>query len=154
MQSAFGVNVVASEPWLRPQIASFTNQNVQLIKNISNDAATQIEGIVQRGFATGAGVGNIKEQIEQRYAITKRRSQLIARDQVSKLNGQLTEYRHKEVGIERYRWVTAGDERVRSSHAELNNKIFSYNNPPSVGNPGQPVQCRCVAQPLIEGFDE
>lgn len=79
------------------------------------------------------------------------RYDLIARDQTSKLNSELTRVRHLEAGIKRYRWRTAGDERVRHAHSMLNNHSRRWNEPhPTEGHPGSQINCRCVAQGIIE----
>jgi hypothetical protein len=48
----------------------------------------------------------------------------------------------------RYIWRTEQDARVRPSHAANNGKIFSMDNPPSTGNPGEDYNCRCWAEPM------
>lgn len=80
----------------------------------------------------------------------RNRADLIARDQIGKLNGRLTQYRQQSSGIGRYEWSTSRDERVRASHAEREGKIFSWDNPPPDGHPGMPIRCRCVALPVID----
>lgn len=40
-----------------------------------------------------------------------------------------------------YIWRTAGDDKVRSSHAANNGKIFSWDNPPETGHPGEDYGC-------------
>lgn len=47
----------------------------------------------------------------------------------------------------RYMWVTAGDEKVRPSHAANDLKIFDWDDPPPTGNPGDEPGCRCTAMP-------
>ncbi|MDZ5762069.1 Phage-domain containing protein [Candidatus Cyrtobacter comes] len=52
-----------------------------------------------------------------------------------------------------YVWRTIGDEKVRTSHQE--NKIFTKNNPPATGgHPGADYNCRCIAEPYIQGVTE
>ena len=46
-----------------------------------------------------------------------------------------------------YIWHTKGDDKVRSSHAARDGKIFNYNVPPEGGNPGEDYNCRCWAEP-------
>lgn len=46
-----------------------------------------------------------------------------------------------------YIWRTRGDNKVRASHAANNGKIFSWNDPPPTGHPGEDFRCRCWAQP-------
>ncbi len=37
---------------------------------------------------------------------------------------------------------------MRSSHADYDDRIFSWDNPPPDGHPGQAYGCRCYAEPL------
>lgn len=54
-----------------------------------------------------------QEGITEIIRNTQSRSDLIARDQLSKLNGQVTKRRQQEIGLTIYKWNTALDERVR-----------------------------------------
>ena len=58
------------------------------------------------------------------------------------------------MGISEYRWGTAGDERVRETHEANDGKVFRWDTPPAeTGHPGNDVQCRCTARPIIpRGF--
>jgi hypothetical protein len=47
-----------------------------------------------------------------------------------------------------YVWRTRGDKKVRSSHSANNGKIFSWDNPPPTGHPGEDYGCRCNAEPV------
>ncbi len=49
---------------------------------------------------------------------------------------------------EMYVWRTRGDGNVRGTHQANNGKIFTRDNPPETGHPGQEWGCRCVAEPL------
>ena len=46
-----------------------------------------------------------------------------------------------------YVWRTAGDGRVRGSHAARNGQIFAWADPPEHGHPGQEPNCRCWPEP-------
>jgi len=48
-----------------------------------------------------------------------------------------------------YIWHTRGDDKVRSSHATNDGKIFSWDNPPATGHPGVDYGCRCRAEAYI-----
>lgn len=47
-----------------------------------------------------------------------------------------------------YIWHTAGDDRVRESHAANAGKVFAWAHPPGTGNPGEDFNCRCWAEPV------
>ena len=68
------------------------------------------------------------------------------------LNGQLTKERQTDLGVEQYIWRTVGDERVREEHEILDGEVFSWDNPPEPGQPGDDYQCRCTAEPILPEF--
>lgn len=49
---------------------------------------------------------------------------------------------------DKYIWRTVEDDKVRSSHRQYNGKIFSWDNPPQGGHPGEDYNCRCWAEPV------
>jgi SPP1 gp7 family putative phage head morphogenesis protein len=150
-KSVLGVNIIAAEPWLQGQINSYVAENVTLIKSIPEQGFKNVEGIVQRGFAAGRRAEDVQKDLVSQFGVTKRRGELIARDQVSKLNGNLTKYRQQEVGIKRFIWQTSGDERVRSAHAALNGKEYNWDEGAPGGIfPGGPILCRCGSSPLFD----
>ena len=51
-----------------------------------------------------------------------------------------------------YIWRTQCDGQVRPSHLELEGKIFSDDNKPSFGHPGEDNNCRCWAEPLPQNI--
>ena len=50
----------------------------------------------------------------------------------------------------RYIWRTQGDKDVRSTHANREGQIFSWDNPPPGGHPGEDYGCRCTAETIKE----
>ncbi len=148
MRAAFGVNIFQREPFINSSLNSFAIENVSLITKMETEYLSTVEGIVQRGVRQGQSSATIAKDLKKRLDVTKSRARLIARDQVSKLNGQLTELRQTNLGIEKYIWRTAQDERVRPTHRAHNGKKFDWDNPPSnTGHPGEDIQCRCYAEP-------
>lgn len=146
--AAFGTTVFQREPWLNSELNSFTRQNVSLISNMQADYLASIEGVVQRGIQNGDRITTIRKDIEKRTDVTKSRAQLIARDQVGKLNGNLTELRQTNLGVTRYTWRDSDDQRVRPNHASKDGEVFEWDNPPAdTGHPGHDYQCRCYAEP-------
>jgi SPP1 gp7 family putative phage head morphogenesis protein len=152
LHAAFGTDVFQREPWLNETLNSWTKENTSLIKTMSDDYISQVEGTVQRGIRSGQSVKNLTRDIQERTGATKSRAKLIARDQTSKLNGQLTELRQTNIGVKKYVWQDSDDKRVRSSHHANDGKTFSWNKAPAnTGHPGEDYQCRCWAEPI---FDE
>lgn len=59
----------------------------------------------------------------------------------------LNQTRQAALGIDQYIWTTAGDNRVRSSHASREGKTFSWDN--GAIHPGSEPNCRCTAVPML-----
>ncbi len=76
--------------------------------------------------------------------------ELIARDQLGKLHGQINRRKQESLGIDEYEWETSHDERVRESRRERQGKVFSWSKLPPEGHPGYPIRCRCIALPVID----
>lgn len=150
--SAITIDVFGAEEPVRRQLAVFVADNVRLIKSIPEQALTQVEGVVLSGVRRGARASEIASGIKERFGVTRSRATLIARDQVGKFNGELTQLRHQEAGIDEYIWRTSKDERVRKEHKDRDGEHFKWSAPPPDGHPGEPVQCRCTAEPNLEKF--
>lgn len=140
-----------SSPNIAEKVETMTAANVQLIKSIHSQYLDKVQNAVTQALVSGTLNKDLSAQIKAIGQTTEKRAAFIARDQSSKLNAALTQARHEDLGITKYMWSTAGDERVRDSHAELDGQVFSYDKPPAVGNPGHDFNCRCVAIPV---FDE
>lgn len=154
IRSVLGVDVIAAEPWLADMMTSWVNENRKLIRTIPQRELDDIEGIVQRGLRSGDNISNIRDDIRKRYNNSEYRARLIARDQIAKLNGQITEQRQTQLGITHAIWVTSGDERVRDSHALLDGTRFSWEEGagPDGIFPGQEINCRCISAPDLSGL--
>lgn len=151
-KNVFGVDIFINEPWLNDQLTLFATQNAQLIRSIPYDELLRVSGAVERGLQEGSNIKTIEEVIEKSFGISRRRAKTIARDQTAKLNASLTKLRQQELGVESYEWQTSGDERVRASHRANDGKIFRWDSPPEkTGHPGNDVNCRCVAIPILDG---
>ena len=153
MEEAVGVNVqaIVQNENLEDILVATTRENVSLIKSIPEEYFKKIESIVFTGTTQGRNSQSMIKEIQKLNNSTTKRAKLIARDQSSKLNSALNQQRQQNLGVEEYIWRTAGDERVRDSHKSKNGKIFRWDSPPAdTGHPGEDIQCRCVAQPIIK----
>ena len=154
LKRATGVNlknVFAGNKTLSASIQKATTENVDLITSIPDEYFAKLRKVVAKGFEQGTRHETLIDEIQRIGKVTESRARLIARDQTSKLNSAFNKARQTGLGIERYEWQTAGDERVRPEHQAHDGKIFSWNDPPEdTGHPGEDIQCRCVAIPIFE----
>ena len=139
----------------------FRRTNVALIRNMRDEHVRELADILRAGAASGARHETLAPQIQERLGVGLSRAKLIARDQTTKLNGQLQQAHQEAAGITEYTWSTSKDENVRKDHRALNGKRFRYDSPPITNtktgdrnNPGQDIQCRCVAIPVIPLFED
>ena len=168
LKKVMGVDIFIREPWLANKLESFTAENVKLIKSLKLTSFSDIEGMTQRGIRQGKRHETIRKEIEDHFDITRGRAKLIARDQISKLNGQLTKERQTSIGLSRYIWHDSGDNRVRISHSQNDNLLMDWSNPsiyyPSPNekslrlgihlHPGEDYQCRCWAEGFFDDVSE
>lgn len=166
VQSVVGVQPLVAEPWLGEALRAGTREMRKLITSIPQRLETEVEGLFMAAMRTGVRAEALEEEVEAmlkadirgRFDVARSRAKLIARDQVSKLNGNLTRLRQQGLGLDRYIWRTSRDERVREEHAEREGQVYSWGDPPEDGHPGEPIQCRCTAEavfgPLLEALEE
>jgi SPP1 gp7 family putative phage head morphogenesis protein len=152
LRAAVGVDVVGSEPWLGPAIDEFTAENVALIKSIPTRFFDDLETHLKRELADGARWEQLTALVEERYGVAKSRAELIARDQAGKFFGDLNRVRQTDLGIERFVWRTMRDNRVREEHEERDGETYFWKDPPDGETPGEPVLCRCYAEPDLSGL--
>jgi SPP1 gp7 family putative phage head morphogenesis protein len=151
-RAVLGVDVLGAEPWLAGELHAYGLTNAGLIKSIGDQAVVKVERAVADAVQRGRSTADLKNAVREELGTGDQRARLIARDQVGKLNGQLTRIRHERAGITKYRWRGMLDLRERQAHRVREGRIFSYDNPPPDGNPGEPVQCRCVPEPVLDEF--
>ena len=137
------------------KMKEWVEYNVSLIKSIPEETLEKMREIVYAGYSDGKTTTQLIKEMQKAYGISRRRAELIARDQTAKLNGQIQKAQQQDAGITEYIWCTTGDNRVRSSHAALNGKKFSWNDPPLTESgrrchPGEDYQCRCIGRPVFD----
>lgn len=149
VQKMVGFDVFIDQPWLAGQMKGFASANADLITKMTDDVKDQISALTFREVAAGSRWENIADQIQDRFKVGDSRAALIGRDQTNKFNGNLNKLRQSELGIEEYTWQGVMDERERDEHVALEGQTFKWSEPPEEGNPGEPINCRCWAEPVI-----
>jgi SPP1 gp7 family putative phage head morphogenesis protein len=154
------IDLRADVPGLQALIDRWRERNVSLITTALagpgdgvrlKPVLEDVSDVIEDAHRNGLRVENLASELEQRYSVSRSRAELIARDQVLTLNGQINAHRQQAAGIESYRWITSRDERVRKSHQRLHGTVHRWDDPPSVGHPGDDIQCRCTASPILPG---
>lgn len=149
------INLRQEIPGMGELMDSFVRTNAELIQDVAKQTTEQIYEVVSRAHEAGLRVEVIAGELEERFGVSKSRAELIARDQVLKLNGQVNQARQQAVGITHYRWKATMDARTRKRHAQLHNTVQQWSSPPEVApgrheHPGGDYQCRCTAEPILD----
>jgi SPP1 gp7 family putative phage head morphogenesis protein len=158
IRSQYGVDVIKEDPTrFNALLANWSRNNSLLIKDIPSKTSSQIAEQTRTALIEGTNLKDLTKEIfdimSERTDVSDSRAKLIARDQTAKLNGQLTQERQQDIGVESYVWRTMGDERVRDTHDDNDGETFAWDNPPvETGHPGEDYQCRCWAEPVLPEF--
>lgn len=155
---AFGIDLssVVSEEDLETFLSAAALRNASLIRGMAEDILKRVATETTAALIAGESAAQLQVRLKKQLGIGDNRARLIARDQTSKLTSDLNRIRHEQAGITKYIWRTSVDERVRPRHRDLEGKVYEYGEPTGAEEglpPGQPIQCRCIAQAVIEFGD-
>lgn len=153
LKRVVGIAIEQADPGVAAMVDGFRRDNVRLVTSIPKKLFAELEQEIVDARANGLQVKQLQKRLETRFDVSKARASLIARDQTQKLNGQIARARMQNLGVREYIWTTAGDERTRDAHSELDGQRFSWESPPPVGHPGEDFQCRCTAFPVLPEFE-
>lgn len=131
----------ARDRWVKDNAALITSQP----QEIADRVAAKIREMVPQGHRWET----IAKALEDEHGIARNRAALIARDQVSKYNADMSRIRQQDAGLTHYQWRGAMDNRERPAHVALEGTVWAWDSPPPIGNPGEPISCRCVAIPCV-----
>jgi len=93
---------------------------------------------------------NVLDLFQNQDAFLKDNRDLFNKRLESKLKAAIAEKdRTAFAFIRRYVWRTVGDDTVRHNHAVREGRVFSWDDPPDGGHPGEDYNCRCWADPLV-----
>lgn len=149
-------------PAMRAAFEAVVAENVALIRSIGAQHLEGVQVALSQSVAAGRDLSVLSDHLTKRVGVTKRRAALIARDQNNKATATMVRTRALENGITQARWQhSAGGKTPRPEHVKAGRDRMVYNiaEGHDFGNgegtvwPGTAINCRCVAIPLIPGFD-
>ena len=149
------IPIGAAESVVRQLLADRIADNVALVRTIPRRMHTNLTRRLQQVADSRKRFdpGTMRRILHQEYGSTGWNLRRLARDQTTKQIGQLTQVRHMQSGFRRYTWISAGDSRVRDTHAANDGQVFEWTKPPTEGHPGHEILCRCQAVPYVEDRD-
>lgn len=126
------------------------------IKFFGDERIPTMRQKVAEAVLNGYRADTVQKMLETEYGIMGRKAKFWARNETSLMLAEYKKTTYQEMGFDKFIWKTILDGRERDRHKHLNNKIFSYDNPPviddngNVGLPGQTYNCRCQAIPYSD----
>ena len=165
-------------------IKSSLDASEQIVNNFGEEAGNRAILKIDSLLSKGARWEEIAIAIEgdiskdnDFYRDEFNRAKFIARNEVGNALGAINQVSQEDAGIRFYTWETAGDERVRHTHGDLDGKVFTWsgaaitaedangtvktiegaidpNFSGSPTTPGKPWNCRCVAIAFDEDIDD
>jgi SPP1 gp7 family putative phage head morphogenesis protein len=162
-KAELGVEFPIYEDWWPETKKAWQEQNYVYFQDMAGDYIKKINSAVEKAITGGLSPSQLAQQILKiDQSVSTGKANLLARDQIGKLNGQVTQARMEAAGLEMYIWSTSGDERVRESHALMDGGLCRWSDssvysddggktwkPRPSGavqlHPGQDYNCRCTA---------
>lgn len=142
-------------------LESSVDFNSTLITGIHKEAHEQVYNAVMLSLTSPnpeeQGAPGIQKALQKVGITSKKRVDLITRDQTSKLYASLSTERMEQNGVEYFEWMHSSAGKVpRQTHVDKDGEIFEVNDPrlwegpkADQGPPGWAINCRCRMRPLI-----
>lgn len=150
-------------PEQRKRIADEWQNNMRLyIKDFTEQQIKELRAELFESTFNGNRYGSAVQKIQKSYGVSEGKARFLARQETALLMGKYKEIRYEQAGVKRYKWrCVAGSKNhpVRPWHKALENRIFSWSDPPITtkpgeaqrrNNPGGDYNCRCFAIPVVD----
>lgn len=136
-------------------------ENVSLIKSIPEKYFSEVTGLVQRSISMGRDLAFLTDELEKRYRVTRRRADLIARDQANKATEAIKRVESERLGVKVGIWVhVPGKYTSRATHKAMNGKPFLLSEGMWDSEvkrkvlPGELVACQCTYRDFVPEFGD
>jgi SPP1 gp7 family putative phage head morphogenesis protein len=134
-------------------------ENVSSITTIATEHLADVEQMVMRSVMAGGDLGGLREGLQKRYGISKRKAKLIARQSNRNASAMVKRAREKELGVTEGIWVHSHAGKVpRPEHEAWHGK--KYNIETGMWSkvaqkfvwPGTDFNCRCTGRSILPTF--
>ncbi|WP_281083914.1 phage minor head protein [Klebsiella quasivariicola] len=134
-------------------------ENVGLIRSIPEQYLTQVETLAMQSVTAGRDLKALTDSIQHQYAVTKRRAELIARDQNNKATTDMLSARQRSIGATRGIWRHShAGKNPREDHVKADGEEFDLTKGLLIKGkyvlPGKEINCRCGWDMVLPGFNQ
>lgn len=154
LSAALGIPVQVRPSSTNPLVREWIREATDKITSVRDGAIPGLRADLEAAWARGLTADELEQRWRSKglpleFGTIEGRTKVIARDQVNKLNGRLTELNQRAMGVNGYTWRRNAASNTRPSHRRRDGRRFTWNKPPPDGHPGQPVQCECHAEAVV-----
>ena len=152
---------------IQPTITRAVDERIDFFTGRVNKSSVKMLGReINAGVLAGESIEGIRKRVQKVYGYSKDwKARRVAQTEVIGAANSAQLQAYIENGIERKEWVTARDERVRSSHASAEGQIVGITENFKLGSgvliqepgdrrgeapAGETINCRCTVQPVTE----
>lgn len=141
-------------PAAREGYAAVIQENIGLIKSIPERYLSRVQGDVWRCVTQGYDLEALTKSLQKNYGSTRKRAELIARDQTNKAKAVIEQVRRQELGVTKAIWQHSGaGKHPRPSHMAANGKEFEIAKGMYLDGewvlPGTAINCRCTSKAIL-----
>lgn len=152
-----GINVadLIAKEGMKSTTNALVAETAQWIKTLRDDTFQKFTNNTLFAMSQGESLDTIVSQFDDVVSERKNHAKFLARNQVQNYNSITTKIRAQNLGITKAIWETAGDERVRPSHADREGQEFDlaeglYSSLDDLYLlPGTDYNCRCTYTMII-----
>lgn len=145
-----GLKGIVDDTPIGDVMRSIVYEQVKYMKSLPVEAADRVYDIQNRAIeavVNGERASVLQKEIMRTGEVAESRAKLIARTEIGRANGALTQARALACGSVGYIWRTAHDSDVRHSHKNMEGQFVSWDKPPTLdgltGHAGCVPNCRC-----------
>lgn len=137
--------------------ASLVTERSTRVTKINDTVKRELQAKHAEILATGGTLKDLADLARKTYNKAEGRTLMQARTETSSAMNSSTQLYYEEIKVTHKKWVTAGDENVRESHAKMDGETVhidaSFSNgmdfPGGDGAVEEVVNCRCTTYPIF-----
>lgn len=146
---------------LRGNVDLISSKHVNGGQSIPKKHFGEVRRMAKESVEAGRDLVAFTQDLEDRFAITRRRASLIARDQNNKITAQIHQARQLDHGIREAAWLeTFASIHPREDHSEFSGNTYDVSAGVDFGDgmgpvvPGEAINCGCLSQSIIPGYED
>lgn len=144
----------------KKEIAAGYSENMKLyIKDWTADEIKRLRKLVMKQAMSGERIDDLAQKINDRYGVSKRKAEFLARQETALLMAEFKKTRYVEAGSDGYYWTCvkgSPSHPVRPMHKALDGQYIKWSSPPVVNDKGDrkhagcDYNCRCTPKVAIK----